>query len=215
MIIKPVFKLRRGSHSRFPIEALTLIPPNVRKFCCFIGVEYGNRQELNCASGVLTSLGILTASHVVDVDDIDLIYASFARSKFDYFSLELSKEPLIFKDLDLAIFELPFMSKEFYEPAETIVDNPGLVKEILFKEQIYGFGCPEGILGITWKVEPLAFNRGKVYSKGFAFYGISGGGMFYFKEGKPIVIGIHIAFFPHSGTLITQTFQFNLRGNKK
>jgi len=208
MLVKPIYKARYNF--QYPIETFTLVPPEVRKFCCFIGVEHLNHQKISCGAGVLTTLGILTAHHVINVEKPDLIYASFIHSDYDYFSFELG-EPIVFPELDLAIFETPAILSDFYEPASVIVDQPDLVREVLKKEKIYGFGCPQGMLGVVWKVKPLVFYKGKIYSKGFAFFGISGGPIFYFKDGKPIVLAINSAFYTGSGTIVSQTLELNLK----
>jgi len=214
MLVRPVYNAKYVC--QFPIRAFTLVPIEVRKSCCFIGVEHSEHQKIGCGSGFLTHLGIITAYHVVNVEKPDLVYASFIHSDHDYFSFELG-EALVFPELDLAIFEAPTILSDFYEPASVIVDQPNLVKEILKKEKIYGFGCPQGILGIVWEAKPLAFHEGKIYSKGLAFFGISGGPMFYLKDGKLVVLAINFAIYAGSGTIISRTLELNLRegGDKR
>jgi hypothetical protein len=175
-----------------------------------MGAEYWKSQKIVCGSGALTTLGILTAFHLINNEKPDLIYASFILSDYEYFSFEL-KDSINFPELDLAIFEAPTMLYDFYEPAGVIVDDPDFVKEILKKEKIYGFGCPNGILGVVWEAKPLAFHKGKVYSKGVAYSGISGGPLFYFKNEHPIVFAINFSIYTGSGTIVAQTFELNLK----
>jgi hypothetical protein len=208
MLVKPVFSAKTAL--QYPIKVFTSVPQEARKFCCFIGVEYLKNQKIVCGSGALTTLGILTALHLIDKEKPDLIYASFIISDYEYFSLEL-KDPIVFPELDLAIFEAPAIFSDFYEPASVIVDAPDLIKEILKKEKIYSFGCPNGILGVVWEVKPLAFHKGKIYSKGVAYSGISGGTLFYFKNEHPIVFAINISIYTGSETIVSQTFELNLK----
>jgi hypothetical protein len=209
MLIKPLFSAK--TVSQYPIEAFVSVPQEVRKFCCFVGVEYWKSKKIVCGSGALTTLGILTALHLIDKEEKpDLIHASFILSDYEYFNFEL-KDPIAFPELDLAIFEAPEILFDFYEPASVIVDSPDLVKEILKKEKIYSFGCPNGVLGLVWEVKPLAFHKGRVYSKGVAYSGISGGPLFYFKNEHPIVFAINFSIYTGSGTIVSQTFELNLK----
>jgi hypothetical protein len=198
--IHPYFKIKRewGQVAGIPVLMTDTFLQPFRKFCCLVVVE--SKQQIWCGSGTLIDVGIVSARHIFNQKtQITEKWAAFLLENNEWVTVDLGNVIFEDKDRDIIVLARPLLSS-YFKPAK-IGWN---IKELIFTpENSFAFGCPIGLLGKVWQPRFIGISETKIYTKGFACPGVSGGGIFTNNNDEWFLWAIHSEFYLPSYTLLS------------
>jgi hypothetical protein len=206
--VHPFYQIKRetAQSPSFPVLMPDSFPLPFRKFCCLVVVE--GKSNFWCGAGTLTDMGILTARHLfVHNTKITDKWASFLLEGSDWVTIDLGEILLEDAANDIIIVSHPVLSSYF-----TPVKIGWLLKDLLFvPDNLWAFGCPLGLLGKVWRPRFVGISEGKIYTKGFACPGVSGGGIFTRKGNEWYVWAVHSELYLQGWTLLSSLVNLEIR----
>jgi hypothetical protein len=160
-------------------------------------------------AGTLTEVGLVTAYHLVQVVPLDNIQeVSMVFLNDDYKKQKiligshgnfLSSVPFSDKMRDIMVLRVPTDDLKGLKPIK-IWSGEKI-------EEIYGFGCPNGLFGLSWEMRSAVISDDTISSTDFDAPGISGGGVLGKVKTKRkteyVLMGVHSYCDLQSGTVFS------------
>lgn len=165
----------------------------LKRFVCFVAVE--NEKTMVMGSGTITHSGVVTAAHLFSFPFEEATITLFVND------CHVSTIPIRGVTLDV---ERDLAFCEAVVPNYIVPCSLPNDKMKVDVQKLVAFGCPQGVFGQSWKPRAISHTQEFVISRGVAIPGISGGGIYYEKNGKWYLLAVHSFAYLDSKTLYSR-----------
>lgn len=194
-MFRPRFVVRKTGRSIS--ELLPWLFPHfhgeLKRFVCFVAAE--NEELMVVGSGTITHSGVVTAAH--------LFHFPFTEATITFFvdDCHIVTIPINHITLD-AEKDIAFCN--VVVPSHIVPCSLPIAKMEVDAKKLLAFGCPQGVFGHSWRAKAISHNSDFIISRGVAIPGISGGGIYYKKNGKWFLLAVHSFAYLDSKTLYSR-----------
>jgi len=152
----------------------SFFPSAMKNFCVFVMVE--GQEKISAGAGTITDDGIFTAAHIFSFPFFR-IFVTFYIDDCHYITIPANRIIHLDADLDVAVIDADIKTKN------RIVPSLNKLSSLPETAEIWIFGCPQFIYGITWQPQNFILTDNHFITQGILIPGISGGGVFV-RNGK-------------------------------